>query len=111
MRVQQGNRSLAVNRLHPVIVIGRGVDNDIVLADMFVSQRHASIFLRHTNFYLEDRSVNGTFVRFQNGVEVHVLREELLLEGRGRASFGRSFDEMPAAVIEFAGDRRSTYRV
>ena len=111
MRVQQGNRNLAVNRLHPVIAIGRGVYNDIVLADMFVSQRHASIFLRHTNFYLEDRSVNGTFVRFQNGVEVHVLREELLLEGTGRASFGRSFGEMPAAVIEFAGDRRSIYRV
>ena len=38
LRVLHGNRSLAVNRLRPVLAIGRGADNDIVLTDMFVSQ-------------------------------------------------------------------------
>jgi adenylate cyclase len=111
LRVLQGSRDLVVNRLHPVLAIGRGADNDIVLGDLFVSQRHASIFLRHTNFYLEDQSLNGTFVRFRDGAEVHVLRAELLLEGTGRLSCGRSFEEMPAEVIEFSRDRRSMYRV
>jgi adenylate cyclase len=109
LRVFRGERSLAVNRLRPVLSIGRSADHDIVLSDKYVSQRHASVFLRHTNFYLEDQSVNGTFVRFQDGAEVHVLREELLLEGAGHVSFGRSFDELPE-VIEFARDRRSMYR-
>lgn len=111
LRVQHGDRSLSVNRLRPVLSIGRGAGNDVPLTDPFVSQRHASIFLRHTNFYLEDQSVNGTFVRFQNGAEVHVLREELLLEGTGRVSFGRSFDELAGEVVDFARDRRSIYRV
>ena len=48
--------------------------------------------------------MNGTFVRFRNGAEVHVLREEMLLEGSGRVSFGRSFDELPAEVIDFTRD-------
>jgi hypothetical protein len=111
LRVVQGNRSLAVDRFRPVLSIGRGADNDVALTDPFISRRHARIFLRHTNFYLEDESVNGTFVRFQDGTELHVLREQVLLEGRGRVSFGRSFDEMPEEYIEFARDRRSLYRV
>jgi adenylate cyclase len=111
LHVLRGNRTLVVNRLHPVLAIGRGAGNDIDLTDMFVSHRHASIFLRHTNFYLEDQSVNGTFVRFRDGAEVHVLRGELLLEGAGRVSFGRSFDEMPTEAIDFFRDRRSMYRV
>ena len=111
LRVLHGNRSLAVSRLRPVLAIGRSAANDIVLADTFVSHRHASIFLRHTNFHLEDHSVNGTFVLFREGAEVHVLREELLLEGTGRVSFGRSFDERPAEVIDFSRARRSLYRL
>lgn len=111
LRVQRGNRSLTVSRLRPVLTIGRAIDSDIVLVDAFVSRHHANLFLRHTNFYLEDQSVNGTFVRFQSGAEVHVLREELLLEGTGRVSFSRSFDELPAEVIDFARDRRSMYRL
>jgi hypothetical protein len=111
LRVLSGNHTLVLNRLNPVLAVGRGADNDIVLSDMFVSHHHASIFLRHTNFYLEDQSVNGTFVRFRDGAELHVLREELLLEGSGRLSFGRSFQEMPNEVIQFSRDRRSIYRV
>jgi hypothetical protein len=110
LRVLHGDRSLVVNRLRPVLAIGRSPDNGIVVNDRHVSHRHASILLRHTNFYLKDQSMNGTFVRLRNGAEVHVLREELLLEGTGRASFGRSFEEMPE-VIDFSSDQRSIHRV
>ncbi len=111
LRVLHGGRSVAVDRLRPSLSIGRGADNDIAFTDACVSRQHARFVLRHTNFYLEDQSVNGTFVRLQDGAEVHVLREEILLEGRGRVSFGRSLDEMPTEVIEFTRDRRSIYRV
>jgi pSer/pThr/pTyr-binding forkhead associated (FHA) protein len=106
-----GNQSLVVNRLRPALAIGRSADNDIVVRDEFASRRHASVFLRHTNFYLEDQSINGTFVRFENGAEVHVLREELLLGGAGRISLGRSFEEVPAEAVDFFRDRRSMFRV
>jgi hypothetical protein len=111
LRVLHADGSLVVNRLRPALSIGRGPDRDIVLTDMFASHRHANIVLRHTNFYLEDQSVNGTFVRFRSGAEVHVLRGEMLLEGSGRVSFGRSFDELPAEVIDFTRERRSIYRL
>lgn len=55
--------------------------------------------------------MNGTFVRFRNGGEVQVLRGEMLLEGSGRVSFGRSFDELPTEVIDFTRERRSIYRL
>jgi pSer/pThr/pTyr-binding forkhead associated (FHA) protein len=111
LRVVSGSNSFVVNRLRPALAIGRGADNDLVVNDLYASHRHATIVLRRTNFYLEDQSINGTFVRFQNGAEVHVLREELLLGGPGRISVGRGFEELPGEAIDFFRDRRAMFRV
>lgn len=111
LRITSGKQSFVVDRFRPVLVIGRHADCDLVAKDMYASRRHASIHVRRTNFYLVDQSINGTFVQFENGAEVHVLREELLLGGTGRISLGRSFEERPPEPIEFARDRRSLFRI
>jgi transcriptional regulator with PAS, ATPase and Fis domain len=50
--------TLAKNR----ITIGRSEENDIVLADQWVSRLHAVIQRRGSRYYLEDHSSNGTLL-------------------------------------------------
>jgi adenylate cyclase len=100
-----------VDQWRPGIVIGRSKECDLILADRLASRRHVSIKLVRTHFYLFDHSINGTFVSRESGEEVHVLRRELLLDGSGQISFGRSRTEQPAEVITFRRDRRSMFRV
>jgi len=64
-----------------------------------------------THFYLVDHSLNGTFVSLESGDEVHVLRKELLLDGSGKLTLGRSVRDGAVDVISFTRDRRSMYRV
>lgn len=93
------------------IVIGRAKGCDLVVTDKFASRRHLTIKLMRTNFYLIDHSINGTFVSLESGEEVHVLHGELLLDGSGQISIGRSRAERSADIITFKRDRRSMFRV
>lgn len=93
------------------VVVGRSKDCDLVVSDSFASRQHFTIKLVRTHFYLFDHSINGTFVSLESGEEVHVLRRELLLDGSGQISVGRSRSERPPEVIHFTRDRRSMFRV
>lgn len=63
--LRQGN----VIKLGPKTDIGRGQNNQIALADTFVSHNHARIIFKQEKFYLEDLdSVNGTYI---NSVRVN----------------------------------------
>jgi class 3 adenylate cyclase len=93
------------------VVIGRSKDCDLVVSDSFASRQHFTIKLVRTHFYLFDHSINGTFVSLESGEEVHVLRRELLLDGSGQISVGRSRSERPPEMIHFTRDRRSMFRV
>ncbi len=45
------------------VSIGRGDSNDVVIADSFASAKHAGIYLKDGQYWLEDfNSVNGTFL-------------------------------------------------
>jgi len=102
LRLDQGRTSMTV---------GRGDDCDLIVQEKFASRQHVSIRLLRTHFYLVDHSINGTFVALERGEEVHVLRGELLLDGSGSMSLGRSVRDGATEVITFTRDRRSMYRV
>lgn len=93
------------------IVIGRGKECDLVVADRYASRRHLTIRLMRTHFYLIDHSINGTYVSLESGEEVHVLRGELILDGAGEIMLGRSRVEGPGEVVSFRRDRRSMFRI
>jgi hypothetical protein len=67
-----------------------------------------------TAFYLIDRSINGTFVAFDDGRNTHVLRREVPLDGSGYIHPGgppESDAGQGGDVIRFTRDRRSLYRL
>jgi adenylate cyclase len=109
--VAYGKHTLRLDQARPSMTIGRGEDCDLIVKEKFASRQHVSIRLMRTHFYLVDHSINGTFVSLESGEEVHVLRGELLLDGSGRMSLGRSGRDGATEVITFRRDRRSMYRV
>ncbi len=59
------------------IIIGRGLGSGILIIDTFTSTRHARIFLKGGQYWLEDlKSTNGTYLN-----EVQVSRPVLLADG------------------------------
>ena len=53
----------AVIPLNDELSIGRKADNILILGDKYVSSQHAKIYLKNTNYILQDlRSTNGTIM-------------------------------------------------
>ena len=99
-----------VDRWHPGLSMGRDAASDMPVQDHLASRRHCSIRLTRSSFYLVDHSVNGTYVTFAGGDEIHLLRGEIVLEGTGEIRLGRSSAEGAASTVLFRRDRRSQFR-
>ena len=99
-----------VDRWHPLLSLGRDEASDVPVQDQFASRRHCSIRMVRASFYLVDHSVNGTYVTFASGDEIHLLRGEIVLEGAGEIHLGRSRAESTDSTVLFRRDRRSQFR-
>ena len=100
-----------IDQWRPAIAIGRAPECDLVVPDRYASRRPLTIRLIRTRFYLIDHSINGTFVTFEGGAELHVLRDDLPLDRSGVISLGRSGEGRSEGSITFNYDRRSMFRV
>lgn len=79
----------------PLLHLGRGDDNDIVVASLFASRRHASVQFRDGAFVLTDLSSNGTFLLLERPGgemqdEIHLRGAEAVLRGRGWIGVGKN---------------------
>jgi len=109
--VAHDDERVRIDQWRPTISVGRAQECDLVVPDRYASRRHLTIKLIRTRFYLIDHSINGTFVRFADGQEVHVLREDLVLDVSGEISLGRSAAGRSEGLIAFNYDRRSMFRI
>jgi hypothetical protein len=92
MTLQPGN---------PELTIGRGDDSDIRIDSDLTSRIHAHLSFHETNFVLEDRSTNGTFVRIDQDDEVYLHNEQIVLRGSGVISLGRRIQGGRGKLIYF----------
>jgi hypothetical protein len=72
------------------ILMGRSVNNDLLVPSDLASRKHARIVYRKGKFVVSDHSTNGTFVKSQNGKEVYIHGEDYPLTGSGFISLGES---------------------
>jgi adenylate cyclase len=80
-----------VNRSRPTIQMGRDDSNDIVIVSLFASRIHARVHTREGHFVITDLSSNGTFLMVdEHSSEVHLRREEAVLNGRGWIGLGKN---------------------
>jgi adenylate cyclase len=94
-----------VDHWHPIVTIGREAGCELLLTNLVVSRRHATIRIERTHFFIVDHSVNGTFITRSDGAEIRLVRREMMLEGHGeiRPGFSRAAAEEP--VISFRRNR------
>ena len=84
-----GLKTLELTQDNPEATVGRDPLNDLVLVDDYVSRNHCRIERRFDCIVLTDSSTNGTCVTPDNGVELLVKNDSVVLRGKGLLFFGR----------------------
>ena len=101
IELRHGDARFTLNAATHTITLGRDEQNDVVIRDQRASRLHARIERRHDKFALVDSSANGTYVTFEGESEFLLHRQECLLRGRGRISFGHPFESAGAEAVLF----------
>lgn len=100
LELRHKDRVFRIDSGKPSLSIGRQDYNDLIIKDRVISRSHAVIEQRKQNFVLIDKSSNGTFVEAENGKTIKLLRDEILLDNKGKFSVGSStFDD--AGLIRY----------
>jgi adenylate cyclase len=100
--LRHGTKEITLDETAATVTFGRDAQNDVVIADRKASRLHARLERRRDKFVIIDQSSNGTFVTVEGEPEIMLRREELILRGRGRVSFGHAHLEDPAEFLAFS---------
>jgi adenylate cyclase len=100
--VRFGQVAIEVDFNRPVIRMGRGPENEVVVPDPLASRVHAQIEYHRDRVVLVDQSLNGTYLQMQGKSEVILRRDEIALEGTGMISLGKSTAAQQEQCVRFA---------
>lgn len=98
LRLRYRGEDVVVDATHPKVEIGRDPSNEVVVDARNASRVHARVEWRRDKFVLIDLSTNGTYVVDAQNQETRLRREEFILDGDGKISFGRSLSAGGGAV-------------
>lgn len=101
LRLVHQGKEVLLNAEMPSVMLGRDPQADIVIMDRMASRMHAKIERRRDKFVFIDQSSNGSYITLDGENEILLKREELLLQGVGRISFGHTYNKDPSEVVEF----------
>lgn len=105
LAVRHDGTEIVLDEARRALAFGRDAQNDVVIADRLASRMHAHVEKRREHFVLVDHSSNGTYVTREGEPEIVLRREELVLRGRGRISFGHAYATDPSESVEFDAAR------
>jgi hypothetical protein len=98
----RGEKNRIASNDKRTFVIGRGVQSDLLCPTRLASRTHAVIEFRRGKFLLTDQSSNGTFVKTDDGENIFLRRQELMLWGSGYIGLGEEVSkEDPNDVIHY----------
>jgi adenylate cyclase len=100
-----GNQTVEIGQGRPVLHLGRGPENEFVVADPLASRMHARIEFRRDRFVLVDQSLNGTFVQVPGTPETVLRRDEMVLSTSGLISLGKSTAAHQQLCVRFRVQR------
>ncbi|MCZ6501758.1 MAG: adenylate/guanylate cyclase domain-containing protein [Gammaproteobacteria bacterium] len=95
----QGNQQRLTSEDHRTFVIGRGVQSDLLCKTRLASRSHATLEFRRGKFLLTDQSSNGTFVKTDDGEDIFLRRQELMLWGSGYIGLGEEISKEDASDV------------
>lgn len=79
----QNHTSITLDGDHPVLSVGRGIQNDLVIRDDLVSRHHFSAQFSRGRCTITDNSTNGTYVIIDGETSVAIRRETYPLRDSG----------------------------
>lgn len=98
----RGDKNRISSNDRRTFVIGRGVQSDLLCQTRLASRTHAMIEFRRGKFHLVDQSSNGTFVKTDDGENIFLRRQELMLWGSGYIGLGEEVSkEDPENLIHY----------
>jgi adenylate cyclase len=99
LQVRYRNHRVLVDNERPILTLGRGMANHLIVDDLLVSRMHARIELRRGRFMLIDQSTNGTYLKPLDELPIILRRDETQLEKEGIIGLGQKIDaDHPLAV-------------
>ena len=101
LKINYADQEIILNKQKSSLVMGRSQTCDLPINEKLASRQHVRIELRRDKFFIIDQSTNGTHVAVENETPAFLRREEMPLNGNGRISLGRAFDENPTEVVTF----------
>lgn len=99
LQVRYQRSRILVDHERPILTMGRGVANHLIIDHPLVSRMHARIELQRNRFMLIDQSTNGTFLK-PHGQDAMLLRRDIIqLKDEGVIGLGQKVDgDDPMAV-------------
>jgi adenylate cyclase len=94
-------RTVRIDSARPVISIGRGDKNDLVIGKDLVSRQHLSAQYSRGRCTITDNSTNGSLMVSKDDRRVEFKRESLRLTGEGHIIPGKPGPDEPGYAIKF----------
>ena len=101
LHLRYNNTNLFVSKKCTSVMLGRSTECDLPVNEKLASRQHVRIEMRRDKFFIIDQSTNGTHVRIENGEDAFLRREEMPINGAGRISLGKGFNENPTEIVHF----------
>ena len=92
LQIRFRQQRVLVDNEKPILTLGRGMANHLIVDDLLVSRMHARIELHHGRFMLIDQSTNGTYLKPDDGPPVILRRDEMQLKTNGLIGLGQKID-------------------
>lgn len=101
LQIRHLQQRMLVDQERPILTMGRGAANHLVINDPLVSRMHARIELQRNRFMLIDQSTNGTFLKPLAAAPLLLRREAIQLEGQGLIGLGQPVGEDDPVAVRF----------
>jgi len=101
LQIRYLQHRILVDHERPILTMGRGVANHLIVDDPLVSRMHARIELQRHRFMLIDESTNGTFLKIENQETLFLRRDRVRLYGEGLIGLGQKVGEDAPLAIRF----------
>ena len=101
LQVRYRGHRVLVDDERPILTLGRGMANHLIVDDPLVSRMHARIELRRDRFMLIDQSTNGTYLKPRDQAPLILRRDEAQLGRAGLIGLGQKVDEDHALAVHY----------
>ena len=101
LQIRHLQQRILVDHERPILTMGRGVANHLIIDEPLVSRMHARIELQRNRFMLIDQSTNGTFVESRKDDPRLLRRDAIQLEGEGLIGLGQKVSENDPMAVRY----------